>query len=81
MRRHTDAFTHLGNLARPLRLRVIADAEGFPMIPGHYGRLEWFDRHQLAVYSDRPRLFEKIWAVPGVRRHQTGDQEMRALPA
>jgi hypothetical protein len=31
------------------------------------------------VYSDRPRLFAKIWAVPGVRRHQTGDQEMRAI--
>jgi hypothetical protein len=31
------------------------------------------------VYSDRPRLFLKIWAIPGVRRHQTGDQEMRAL--
>ena len=31
----------------------------------------------LAVYTDRPRLFEKLWAIPGVRRHQTGDHEMR----
>src|SRR5205807_3286548 len=32
-----------------------------------------------ALYSDRPRLFEKLWAIPGVRRHQTGDTEMRAV--
>ena len=37
------------------------------------------DRRDLAVYSDRPRLFAKIWAIPGVRRHQTGDHEMRAI--
>ena len=30
------------------------------------------------LYSDHPRLFPKIWAIPGVRRHQTGDHEMRA---
>jgi hypothetical protein len=54
------------------------DAERFPMIPGRYGRIEWFDRRQLAVYCDRPRLFAKIWSIPGVRRHQTGDDEMRA---
>jgi hypothetical protein len=48
------------------------------MMPGRYGRIEWYDRHNLAVYSDRPRLFTKVWAIPGVRRHQTGDDEMRA---
>jgi hypothetical protein len=40
--------------------------------------VEWFDGRDLAVYCDRPRLFAKLWAIPGVRRHQTGDQEMRA---
>ena len=30
-------------------------------------------------HADRPRLFSKLWAIPGVRRHQTGDEEMRAL--
>jgi hypothetical protein len=79
MRRQTSAFTQLHNLARPLRLRVIADAEGYPTIPGRYGRIEWFTGHDLAVYCDRPRLFAKIWAIPGVRRHQTGDDEMRAI--
>jgi hypothetical protein len=39
---------------------------------------EWFDGRDLAVYCDRPRLFAELWAIPGVRRHQTGDQEMRA---
>lgn len=32
-----------------------------------------------AVYTDRPRLFAKLWAIPGVRRQQTGDTEMRAV--
>jgi len=73
------ASRHLRDLVRPLRLRVTADAEGHPIIPGRYGRIEWFDGRNLAVYSDRPRLFAKIWAIPGVRRHQTGDQEMRAV--
>jgi hypothetical protein len=79
MRRETRAFTELRNLARPLRFRVIANTEGYPAIPGRYGRVEWFNGRELAVYSDRPRLFAKIWAIPGVRRHQTGDQEMRAI--
>ena len=66
-------------LAGPLHLRVTTDAEGFPLCPGRYGRIEWFDGRDLAVYCDRPRLFAKIWAVPGVRRWQVGDQEARGL--
>ena len=69
----------LRDLVRPLRLRVTADAEGYPIIPGRYGRIEWFDGQDLAVYSDRPRLFAKLWAIPGVRRWQVGDQEVRGL--
>ena len=76
---HTHAVTPLATLARPLRLRRITDTEGYPAIPGRYGRIEWFDERDLAVYSDRPRLFGKIWAIPGVHRHQTGDREMRAI--
>ena len=71
-------FAQFRRLARPSRYRVSADAEGFPFIPGRYGQIEWYDGQDLAVYSDHPRLFAKIWAIPGVRRHQTGDQEMRA---
>src|SRR5437870_10477926 len=78
-------------LAKPYRLRVQVDAEGFPFIPGRYGQIEWHcdgancwscalpGQLALAVYSGRPRLFEKLWAIPGVKRHQTGDTEMRAV--
>lgn len=51
------------------------------MIVGRYGRIEWRDDEQLAVYTNRPRLFARLWAIPGVRRHQTGDTEMRAVVA
>jgi hypothetical protein len=78
-------------LATPYRFRVRADAEGFPVVPGGYGQIEWHcdgvncsscalpGRFAIAVYSDRPRLFSKLLAIPGVRRHQTGDREMRAV--
>ena len=66
-------------LANSYRFRVQADVEGFPIIPGRYGQIEWLDGHDLAVYTNRPRLFPKVWSIPGVRRHQTGDSEMRAV--
>ena len=66
-------------LAKSYRFRIEADVEGFPIIPGRYGQIERFDGHDLAVYTDRPRLFSKVWSIPGVRRHQTGDVEMRAV--
>ncbi len=85
------AVEQLRALAKPHRLRVQVDAEGFPFIPGRYGGIEWHcdgvncwscalpGQVALAVYSDRPRLFEKLWAIPGVKRYQTGDTEMRAV--
>jgi hypothetical protein len=85
------AVQHFGVLAKPYRFRVTADAEGFPRIPGHYGQIEWYcdgvncwscalpGQFALAVYTDRPRLFQKIWAIPGERRHQTGDTAIRAV--
>ena len=81
----------LRTVAKPYRFRVQADAEGFPIIPGRHGQIEWYcdgvncsscllpGQFALAVYTDRPRLFSKIWSIPGVRRHQTGDSEMRAV--
>jgi hypothetical protein len=66
-------------LAASFRYRVVQDAEGWPVIPGRYGRLEWHDGETLAVYSDRPRVFARLWAVPGIRRWQVGDREARAL--
>ena len=41
--------------------------------------MEWFDGERLAVDTTRPGLFAKVWVIPGVRRHQTGDTEMRAV--
>jgi len=73
------AFAQLRNLARLFRYRVFADAEGWPIVPGKLGRIEYHDGRDLAVYCDCPRLFTKIWAITGVRRHQTGDHEMRAV--
>jgi hypothetical protein len=73
------AFAHLRALAAPRRLRVAADGEGWPILPGRLGQIEYHDGVDLAVFTDRPRLHAKLWAIPGVRRHQTGDQEMRAL--
>ena len=64
---------------KPSRFRVQPDVEGFPVIPGRYGRIEWFDGKEFAVYTNRPRLFTRLWAIPGARRHQTGDTEMRAV--
>jgi hypothetical protein len=66
-------------LAVPFRYRVTRDAEGWPVIPGKLGRLEWHDGTDLAVYTDRPRVFARLWALPGVRRWQVGDQEARGL--
>jgi hypothetical protein len=63
----------------PGRYRVLADVEGWPIIPGRYGRVEWDHPDTLTVFSNRPRLFAKLLAVPGVRRYQTGDEEARML--
>jgi len=65
----------------PGRFKVERDREGWPIIPGRLGRIEWHDPEgrALAVYTDRPRVFARLLVVPGLRRHQTGDQELRAL--
>ena len=84
---HLGAAKQLTALAAPYRFRIQVDAEGFPVIRGRHGRIEWYcDRvncwscsrpgqFALAVHTDRPRLFSKIWSIPGVRRYQTGDSE------
>jgi hypothetical protein len=74
-----EAFAQLRTLAAASRLRVRPDDEGWPIIPGRLGQIEYHDGRNRAVFTDRPRLHAKLWAIPGVRRHQTGDREMRAL--
>jgi hypothetical protein len=90
------AARQLRALAKPYRFRVVADAEGFPTIPGRYDRIEWYcdgvhcaalfggfcalpGQLTLAVHSTRPRLFPKLGAVQGIKRHQVSDQELRAV--
>jgi hypothetical protein len=76
---HRIAFTALRAIALARGLRLVADAEGWPIIPGHLGRIEYHDGSALAVYTDRPRLFSRLWALPGVRHWQVGESEARAL--
>ena len=60
------------------RVRVTRDAEGWPMVPGRLGQIEWGgDRARLFVFTDRPRLIARLAAIAGVRHHQTGDREAR----
>lgn len=75
----TEAFEHLRHLARPGRLRVIPDGEGFPIIPGRLGQVEWFTSTGVAVYSAHPGVFRRLAALPGVTRHQVGSTEIRYL--
>src|SRR5262245_15613573 len=59
--------------------RVVTDVEGWPIILGRLGRIEYHDGAELAVFTDRKRLIPRLAALPGVRRHQTGDDEARFL--
>jgi hypothetical protein len=75
------AFDVIRSLAEPHRFRVKPDVEGWPIIPGRLGQIEWFDHGTIAVYSDHPAMFRKILEIPGVRRHQAGGKELRILAA
>jgi hypothetical protein len=65
--------------AAALGYRVIADAEGWPISPGKYGRLEHLGAGQLAAFTDRRLIRSKLLAAPGATRHQLGDTELRVL--
>jgi hypothetical protein len=85
-----EAFAQVRKLAAAARLRVRSDADGWPVIPGRLGQIEWYcDRRgchscalpgepALAVYTDRPRLLPRLRVVPELRGWQSGDREMRA---
>jgi hypothetical protein len=65
-------------LALPGRFRVVADREGWPTIPGRYGRIE-FDNYAWTAYTESWRIFRRLTALPGVYPHQTGDGEFRTV--
>ncbi len=73
------ALATFRTFADPLRLRVTTDPEGWPVAPGRYGQLEWHAEDTVAIYSTSLRVLDRLLAVPGVRRHQMGDQEYRLL--
>lgn len=71
-------------------VRVTADAEGWPIVPGRLGAIEWacdgLDCHGcrlpgfvLAVSTTRRRLHRPLLGNPGVVRHQRGTDELRAV--
>lgn len=72
----THAFRRILG-ARRLKLR--RDSEGYPVIPGVVGSIEWQTADRLAVYSAHPRVFPRLLALPGATRHQPGDAEIRVL--
>jgi hypothetical protein len=86
-----DASTMtLRTLATPARWRLTRDAEGAWLIPGFNGQIEAHCQGSgctacpgpgpwLAAWTARPRIFAKLWALPGVVRWQTGDEEIRVL--
>jgi hypothetical protein len=63
-----EAFAQLRALAARGRLRVRPDAEGWPAIPGGLGQIGYHDGRDLAGFTNRPRLYAKLWAIPGARR-------------
>jgi hypothetical protein len=73
------AYDWFRSVVAPLRLRVVADIEGFPIALGRYGQIEWCGDGVVAIYSQTVRMLAKLLAVPGVRRHQVGDREFRLL--
>jgi len=75
------AFTTFRAAVAPLRLRVKPDPEGFPIAPGRYGQLEWHDAGQVAIQSQTMQMLAKLLKIPGVRRYQIGDHEVRLLLA
>src|SRR5688572_1314540 len=57
--------------------RVIADAEGWPISQGKYGRLEHLGAAQLAAFTDR-RLIRSFQTTRRSRGHPASDGRHRA---
>jgi len=58
--------------------RVELDAEGWPIVPGRLGRIEYHDDTHVVVFTNCRRLHARLLAIPSIQRHQTGDEELRA---
>ena len=49
-------------------LRVEFDAEGWPVIRGQRGQIEYHDGKDLAVYTDRPKMFRQLRDAVSLQR-------------
>jgi hypothetical protein len=69
--------------AAGLRVRIVADGEGFPIIPGRFGQVEYYGadhptgERRLRVFTNTPRMIRRLLAAPGVHRQQMGAHEAR----
>lgn len=69
--------------AARLRVRVVPDVEGFPIIPGRYGQVEYYGpeagtgAQRQRVFTATPKMIKRLLAIPGVRPQQMGDHEAR----
>jgi len=79
-----ETFSRLMADVPGLRARITVDSEGWPLVRGRHGRLEWHGEPEagqescsprIYAYTDRKRILFKLSAVPGVRPCQTGDDE------
>jgi hypothetical protein len=63
------------------RVRLLADPEGWPLVPARLGRLEWRGLApagrvaRVYAFTDRRRMIRPLLAIPDVHRCQTGDGE------
>jgi len=76
------AFNQIRRLAAPHRFRVIANAEGYPVIRGKLGDVEWYHAEgtSLAAYTaGRTDRLGRLLSLPGITRQQVGDTEIRVL--
>jgi len=74
-----QAFAQVRALATPQGLLVKADLEGYPIIPGRLGQVEWTGGADLAVFTTRRLVTRMLLKISGVRRHQMGADESRML--
>src|SRR5215471_17088775 len=79
-----ETFSRLMADVPGLRARITVDSDGWPLVRGRYGRLEWRGEPEpgqeprsprIYAYTDRKRILFKLSAVPGVRPCQIGDDE------
>lgn len=73
-------FTRLAQAALGPRVRVARDVDGWPIVPGRQGQLDWRGVEsdgsaRLYAFTEHGRLVPKLLAVPGARPAQVGSGE------